>query len=444
MASPGFLMTVLAFVAVIGPLVFVHEMGHYLVARWCGVRADVFSIGFGPEILGWKDRRGTRWRIAALPLGGYVKFAGDMGVASQTDPAWLTLPAAERAQSFPAKSVWQRMAIVAAGPVINLLFAVLILASLAMTYGTPVSEPVIGRVAAGSAAEKAGLKPGDRIVRIMDREIDDFRDISAIVSLRPGEVLSYEIMRNGRSFDLDIAAGQRIEKDRFGNIYRIGLLGVGSSTVKLKPVSLLEAPAVGVKQAIDVTRTGLDGMGQIIQRLEPDTIRSYVKLRAGDQRDQPIPRKAWIRRSVICTRPSCSDVQIRDNGGDLIIEVKENPVINRIVLEGNKRLKEDKIQARDQGRAAPDLHPVQGARRRARIIELYRGRAAFAATVEPKMVMLDQNRVDIVFEITEGPKVQGPPDQHHRQREVLKDGSCAAKWPPSRPGSPGLQLGHQL
>jgi regulator of sigma E protease len=271
MASPGFLMTVLAFVAVIGPLVFVHEMGHYLVARWCGVRADVFSIGFGPEILGWKDRRGTRWRIAALPLGGYVKFAGDMGVASQTDPAWLTLPAAERAQSFPAKSVWQRMAIVAAGPVINLLFAVLILASLAMTYGTPVSEPVIGRVAAGSAAEKAGLKPGDRIVRIMDREIDDFRDISAIVSLRPGEVLSYEIMRNGRSFDLDIAAGQRIEKDRFGNIYRIGLLGVGSSTVKLKPVSLLEAPAVGVKQAIDVTRTGLDGMGQIIMGRRPVT-----------------------------------------------------------------------------------------------------------------------------------------------------------------------------
>lgn len=271
MSSPGFLMTVLAFIAVIGPLVFVHEMGHYLVARWCGVKAEVFSIGFGPEIAAWVDRRGTRWRIAALPLGGYVKFAGDMGVASQTDPAWLALPAAERAHSFPAKSVWQRMAIVAAGPFINLAFAVLILGGLAMTYGTPVSEPVIGRVAAGSAAEKAGLKPGDRIVSIMGRQIDDFRDISSIVSLRPDELLPYEIERNGSRFGQDIAAGARIEKDRFGNIYRIGLLGVGSSTVKLQPVGILEAPVVGFKQAVDVTRTGLDGMGQIITGRRPVT-----------------------------------------------------------------------------------------------------------------------------------------------------------------------------
>lgn len=271
MSSPGFLMTVLAFIAVIGPLVFVHEMGHYLVGRWCGVRADVFSIGFGPEIAAWVDRRGTRWRVAAFPLGGYVKFAGDMGVASQTDPAWLALPAAERAQSFPAKSVWQRMAIVAAGPFVNLVFAVLILAGLAMTYGTPVSEPVIGRVAAGSAAEKAGLKPGDRIISIIDRKIDDFRDISTIVSLRPGEILSYEVERNGERFEQDITTGERIEKDRFGNIYRIGLLGVGSSSLKLKPVSLLEAPGVGLAQAIDVTRTGLDGMGQIIMGRRPVT-----------------------------------------------------------------------------------------------------------------------------------------------------------------------------
>ena len=271
MASPGFLMTVLAFIAVIGPLVFVHEMGHYLIARWCGVRAEVFSIGFGPEIAAWVDRRGTRWRVAALPLGGYVKFAGDMGVASQTDPAWLALPAAERAQSFPAKSVWQRMAIVAAGPFINLLFAVLILGGLAMTYGTPVSEPVIGKVAQGSAAEKAGLKPGDRIVSIMGREIEDFRDISSIVSLRPDELLPYEIERNGSRFEQTIAAGARVEKDRFGNIYRIGLLGVGSSTVKLQPVGLLEAPVVGFTQAVDVTRSGLDGMGQIITGRRPVT-----------------------------------------------------------------------------------------------------------------------------------------------------------------------------
>ena len=271
MSSPGILMTVLAFIAVIGPLVFVHEMGHYLVARWCGVKAEIFSIGFGPEIAAWVDRRGTRWRIAAFPLGGYVKFAGDMGIASQSDPEWLALPAAEREQGFPAKSVWQRMAIVAAGPCINLTFAVLLLAGLAMTYGTPVSEPVIGKVASASAAEKAGLRPGDRVISIMGREIEDFRDISAIISLRPNEVLPYVIERNGDRFEQNIAAGERIEKDRFGNIYRIGLLGVGTSAVKLKPVSVLEAPLIGATQAIDVTRTGIDGMGQIITGRRPVT-----------------------------------------------------------------------------------------------------------------------------------------------------------------------------
>ncbi|MBP6029869.1 MAG: RIP metalloprotease RseP [Sphingobium sp.] len=271
MSSPGILMTVLAFIAVIGPLVFVHEMGHYLVARWCGVKAEIFSIGFGPEIAAWVDRRGTRWRIAAFPLGGYVKFAGDMGIASQSDPEWLALPAAEREQGFPAKSVWQRMAIVAAGPCINLAFAVLLLAGLAMTYGTPVSEPVIGKVASASAAEKAGLRPGDRVISIMGREIEDFRDISAIISLRPNEVLPYVIERNGDRFEQNIAAGERIEKDRFGNIYRIGLLGVGTSAVKLKPVSVLEAPLIGATQAIDVTRTGIDGMGQIITGRRPVT-----------------------------------------------------------------------------------------------------------------------------------------------------------------------------
>ncbi|WP_037472039.1 site-2 protease family protein, partial [Sphingobium sp. ba1] len=114
--NPGFLLTVLAFVAVIGPLVFVHEFGHYIVGRWCGVKAEAFSIGFGPELLAWVDKRGTRWRLAALPLGGYVRFKGDMNAASQADPAWLQMSAQDRAESFPAKPVWQRAAIVAAGP----------------------------------------------------------------------------------------------------------------------------------------------------------------------------------------------------------------------------------------------------------------------------------------------------------------------------------------
>ena len=256
-------MTILAFLAVIGPLVFVHEMGHYLVARWCGVKAETFSIGFGPELFAWVDRRGTRWRVAALPLGGYVRFAGDMNAVSQTDPAWLSLPAAERAQTFPAKPVWQRAAIVAAGPLINLVFAVLLLGGLAVANGEPVNDPVVGAVMKGSAAEAAGLQPGDRIIRIMGRDIDNFRDIASIVTLRPAELLPYVIEREGGRIDMNIAAGTRIEEDRFGNIYRIGQLGIAGGALRLEPVPVWKAPAVGFRQAVDLTRTAFDGMGQI-------------------------------------------------------------------------------------------------------------------------------------------------------------------------------------
>lgn len=269
MNFPSVLMTIVAFIAVIGPLVFIHEMGHYLVARWCGVKAETFSIGFGPELLGWVDRRGTRWRVAVLPLGGYVRFKGDMNAASQSDPAWLSLPAAERMGSFPAARLWQRAAIVGAGPFVNLVFAVLLLGSLAMVRGEAVSDPVVGRVAEGSAAEAAGLKAGDRIVSIMGREIDGFQDIAAVVSLRPNELLPYVIERDGVRIEKSIAAGTRIEEDRFGNVYRVGQLGVASGEIRLRPVNLLEAPAVGFRQAVSITRTAFDGIGQIITGRRP-------------------------------------------------------------------------------------------------------------------------------------------------------------------------------
>jgi regulator of sigma E protease len=262
--TPGFLLTVLAFIAVIGPLVFVHELGHYLVGRWCGVKAEAFSIGFGPEIAAWVDKRGTRWRLGALPLGGYVKFKGEMNAASQSDPRWLELPASERAESFPAKPLWQRAAIVAAGPMVNFLFAALLLGGLAYWQGNPESPPVVGAVAGGSAAQAAGLKPGDRIVSIMGRQVDSFSDISAIVMLRPNELLSYRIDRKGREIALDIAAGTRIEKDRFGNIYRIGQLGVQSAPIVFRPVKIWEAPGIGVRRGVQIFKSTIDGLGQII------------------------------------------------------------------------------------------------------------------------------------------------------------------------------------
>ena len=272
MESPGLLMTIFAFLAVIGPLVFVHEMGHFLVARRCGVKVEVFSIGFGPELFGWFDKHGTRWRVAALPLGGYVKFLGDLdGGASQTDSKWVELPAEERERSFPSKPLWQRAAIVGAGPLVNLLFACLLLAGLVYVRGEPVSPPVIGHVVEGSAAEAAGLRRGDRIISIMGREVENFGDIAPIVSLRPGETLDYVYERDGQRQEKVIAAATRIEKDRFGNSYRIGQLGIASGPVELRPVELWRAPLIGVRSVWQITRSAFDGLGQIVTGRRPVT-----------------------------------------------------------------------------------------------------------------------------------------------------------------------------
>ena len=148
--SPGFLFTILAFLVVLGPLVFVHEYGHYIVGRWCGVKADTFSIGFGRKILGWTDKRGTEWKIGWLPLGGYVQFAGDRDAVSQPDANWHNMPAEERSHSFPAQPVWKRALIVLAGPVTNFLFAIAIFAAFNMAYGVPTTPPVVGAVEPGS------------------------------------------------------------------------------------------------------------------------------------------------------------------------------------------------------------------------------------------------------------------------------------------------------
>jgi regulator of sigma E protease len=264
-ANPGFLFTVLAFLVVIGPLVFVHELGHYLVGRWFGVHAETFSIGFGKELVAWHDKRGTRWRIAAMPLGGYVKFAGDMNAASQTDPAWLELPPHERNRTFPAKPVWQRALIVAAGPVVNLLFAAIVLAGFAFAYGENVTPAQVSAIVKGSAAEKAGLKTGDRIVGFAGVEVELFPDLKKlVVSHVSGEKVDIEVQRNGTNLTLPIVVGAQVERDRFGNEYRYGALGVQSTQSVLRPVGLLEAPLVGLRRTGELIGMMADGLVDII------------------------------------------------------------------------------------------------------------------------------------------------------------------------------------
>lgn len=262
--NPGFLLTVLAFVAVIGPLVFVHELGHYLVGRWCGVKAEAFSIGFGPEIAAWVDRRGTRWRIGALPLGGYVRFKGDMNAASQADPSWLQLPASERAESFPAKPLWQRAAIVAAGPFINFLFAILILSTFAFAYGESRTPAVVGKVQPRSAAAGAGVQPGDRILSLNGREMETFDDLRLYAQIRPGEPVTILLDRAGKIVKKQGSVGAVQERDGFGNSFKVGRLGIAPGQPVIEPVEAWRAPAVALKQTGQIIRTMVETLGQIL------------------------------------------------------------------------------------------------------------------------------------------------------------------------------------
>lgn len=262
--NPGILFSILAFVLVIGPLVFVHELGHYLAGRWFGVKAEAFSIGFGREIAGWSDKRGTRWKLAWLPLGGYVRFAGDMNPASQPTAEWLALPAAERAQTFQAKPVWQRAIIVAAGPVTNFVIAILILSAFAFAYGDLRTPTVVGGVMAGSPAAEAGLQAGDRITTVGGRSFDTFDDLARYVVLRPGEQVEIDFLRNGRPMARHATLGRVEQRDRFGNHFEIGRLGVQATDPIIAPVSLVQAPIVGLSRAGDLIRVTVDGIGQIV------------------------------------------------------------------------------------------------------------------------------------------------------------------------------------
>ena len=262
--SPGIVLTLVAFLCVIGPLVFVHEMGHYLAGRAFGIKADAFSIGFGRELAGWTDRRGTRWKLGWLPLGGYVRFAGDMNPAGVPDAAWLSLPAAERRRTFQAKPVWQRAIVVAAGPVINFALAVLILAGFALAYGDMRMPPVAGEVAPGSGAAAAGIVPGDRVTALGGRGIETFDDMVRYVRIRAGETVRIDFVRGGRAMSGTATIGTDVERDRFGNTYRIGRLGLQGGRPVVVPVGLAEAPLVGIRRTGDIVGMMVETLGQVV------------------------------------------------------------------------------------------------------------------------------------------------------------------------------------
>lgn len=218
---------VVPFLAVLTVIVFVHEMGHYLVARWNGVAIQAFSIGFGRELIGWNDRHGTRWKISAIPLGGYVRFAGDMNASSMPDPDAPELRDPELApRLFVNKSVWQRIAIVAAGPIANVLLTFLILYALLLGYGRQTVPAVIGEVIAGSVAEAAGFEPGDKVLSVDGYVVRGFEDFQRYVATSPAREVVIEIARGAGHQTLSLVPEPVVIQDRFGNDQRIGRIGV--------------------------------------------------------------------------------------------------------------------------------------------------------------------------------------------------------------------------
>ena len=267
--SPHILLTLVAFLALIGSLVVVHELGHYFVGRWFGVKAEKFSIGFGPQIWGREDKRGTLWRVGLLPLGGYVQFAGDMNPSSQADESWRNLPDHERNQTFQSKTLWQRALIVFAGPAVNFILAILIAMCFLLAFGKSVTQPVVDVVQPGSAAAVAGVIKGDRILSLNGRTIDTFDEMASEVVMIPGEKIVLEIDRNGDRITKQAIVAAVTEVDRFGNEYRIGRIGVGASKVEVREVGLLEAPWAALKQTANVLRQQVIGLGQIISGRRP-------------------------------------------------------------------------------------------------------------------------------------------------------------------------------
>ncbi|MBX9796982.1 RIP metalloprotease [Sphingomonas sp.] len=264
--SPGLLLTILAFVLAIGPLIFLHELGHYLAGRWFGVKAEEFAVGFGQEIAGFTDRRGTRWKLCAVPIGGYVRFAGDMDASSRTDPDWLNLPPEERARTFPAKPLWQKSIIVAAGPVANFIIALIILAGFALAVGRAEIPATVGAVEQGSAAALAGLSPGDRITALGGRPVASFDDMIQFVHLRPGARVQVDYVHQGTARTAMITIGTHEQKDRFGNIARMGRLGIAADAAAIRyvPVAPWEAPGVAIAKMGQILTMMRDVIGQII------------------------------------------------------------------------------------------------------------------------------------------------------------------------------------
>lgn len=258
--------TLPSFLIVLGIVVFVHEFGHYFVAKLCGVKIESFSLGFGPEIIGFNDKSGTRWRFSILPLGGYVKMFGDADPSSMPDEKVHSMTPAEKKQAFFHKSVGQRAAIVAAGPAINFLFTFVVFVGLFTTEGQPFTPPRIGEVVEQSPAATAGIMPGDTFLKINTVEVSRFEDIRREISTSRGEPMVILLERSGEKLEKTIIPKMAEMKDRFGAVHQVGQIGVKAEAGKMTYKKLEFVPAIGaaVTEMQSMVSTTLKAIGQIV------------------------------------------------------------------------------------------------------------------------------------------------------------------------------------
>lgn len=278
----GLIGYVVPFLFVLTVVVFFHELGHFLMARLCGIKVLVFSVGFGPEIAGFNDRYGTRWKISAVPLGGYVKFFGDDNAASVPDQAAAaSMSDADRKDSFMFQPVGSRAAVVAAGPIANFILAIAIFAAIFMTVGKQTTSARVDAVQPASAAEAAGFKPGDLVLAINGEKIESFSDMQRIVSISAGETLSIDVDRGGAPINLKAAPQLKELKDNFGNVHRLGVLGISRSMspgdIKTEKAGPLRAIVMGAQETWFVVDRTLAYIGGV-----------FVGREAADQLGGPI------------------------------------------------------------------------------------------------------------------------------------------------------------
>lgn len=261
--------TIIPFLFVLTIVVFVHEMGHYLVGRWCGIGVDAFSVGFGPELIGFNDRRGTRWKLSAIPLGGYVKFVGDMSVTSDPSApqASEALDPAQRKVAFHLQPVWKRAATVFAGPAFNFLLTIAVFAVMLSIYGRTVTEPTVAEIRAGSPAEAAGFLPGDRFVSVDGQPVASFGDVQRLVSGRAGDSMVFVMARDGKDVTLTATPELLEQTDALGNTIRIGVIGVVNNQELGQPRHIEYGPAGAVAEAVKETGFIIARTGQFLQRL---------------------------------------------------------------------------------------------------------------------------------------------------------------------------------